>query len=478
MSQQDMTVLQQFCQASEWNRFALPEQFRGCVDHTPALINHTGNGQGLQHCIDNLLKTPFTDMVLGELSAGNHVLALLEALNHSAPDVMPWLENPRLCEIDTLRRLTDSPARFGLQLHLLVDREDCQSSSQQLERLLSLLEQLPDQPPPLCLLLRDAPGASTSQLQTCIELARQFRFTRITLCDEQARLTPLGTGNLFSHLGKQLNSFADSKLSLGFMAGNRHGLAIVNSMSAIANGAHFIHGSIVAGTNTLGLSQLLQNYATPDQQDICRYAEAISQLTGLPPDGPGLSPTRLTSSVPASSGVPLLSDPLLSNSLLNNPLPEHHEQPRFIFHVSADDWHVRLQIEQGAQRLDLGERVHHYVLLLLAREFCQQQEQRWLNGNSSYDPLSLGWIERECLHKMIGDSDTQLNVKIFRAIKQISCALASADLPTFKPVLTRVGCIRFACPNFTIFKDSSLEYDVRGWTRLNAHAATSAVSTR
>lgn len=473
MSQQDMTVLQQFCQASEWNRFTLPEQFRGCVDHTPVLFNHTGNGQELQHCIDNLLRTPFTDMVLGELSGGNHVLALLEALNRSAPDVMPWLDNPGLSEVDTLRRLRDSHSRFGLQLHLQIDGDDCESGSQQLEQLLNLIELLPERPPPLCLLLRNAPAATTAQLQTCIELARQFRFTRLTLCDEQARLTPLGVDNLFSHLSKQLGGHAQSQLSLGFMAGNRHGQAILNSMSAIANGVHFIHGSIVAGSNSLGLNQLLQNYAAPDRLDISRYAESISRLSGLPADGPRLSPTHLPSSVPVSSGVPLLFDPLLSN-----PLPHHHEQPRFIFHVSADDWHVRLQIEQGAQRLDLGERVHHYVLLLLAREFCQQQEQRRLNGNGSYDPLSLGWIERECLHKMIGDSDTQLNVKIFRAIKQISCALASADLPTFKPVLTRVGCIRFACPNFTIFKDSSLEYDVRGWTRLNAHSAASAVSMR
>lgn len=467
MSLRDMSLMQ-FTEASEWNRFALPAQFRGCVDHTPALLSQAGHAQDWQHCIDYLLQTPFTDMVLGELTGSSRALALLEALNRLAPDVMPWLENPRLNEVDTLKRLSDSQARFGLQLHLHVHGHDCQASGQQLETLLSLIEQLPERVPPLCLLLRDAPSASASQLQTCIELARQFHFTRITLCDEHARLTPRGVRNLFSHLGKQLSGSTDSDLSLGFMASNRHGLAIANSMSAMANGAHFVHGAILAGTvqqHRLGLSQLLHNYTTPDQQDICRYAELISQLTGLPTDGPELSHPSLTNGAQTSSLAPLPSNPVVSS-----------EEPHFIFHVSADDWHVRLQIEQGEQQLDLGERVHHYVLLLLAREFCQQQDQQRLNGNTACDPLSLGWIERECLHKMIGDSDTQLNVKIFRAIKQISCALASASLPTFKPVLTRVGCIRFACPNFTIFKDSSLEYDVRGWTRLNAHPAASAAS--
>lgn len=451
-----------FTQASEWNRFALPEQFRGCVDHTPALLNHADQEQDWQRWTEHLLQSPFTHVVIGELMGNRHGQALLEAINRVAPHITPWLETPCLVEIDTLKHLCNSPARFGLQLHLHVHREDCQSSSQQLDNLLSLIEQLPEQAPALSLLLRDAPSASASQLQTCLELAKQFGFTRITLCDEQARLTPLGAGNLCSHLAKQLRGLNDNGLSLGFMAGNQHGLAIVNSMAAIANGAHFVHGSILASAHTLGLNQLLRNYVMPDQHVICRYAELISQLTGLPAESPEPRQPNLSSSVHVSH-CPALPEQL----------PINHEVPRFIFHVSADDWHVRLHIEQGTQRLDLGERVHHYVLLLLAREFCQQQDQQRLNGNSSCDPLSLGWIERECLHKMIGDSDTQLNVKIFRAIKQISCALTTANLANFKPVLTRVGCIRFACPNFTIFKDSSLEYDVRGWIRLNAHPAAS-----
>lgn len=70
-----------FTQASEWNRFALPEQFRGCVDHTPALLNQADQEQDWQRWTEHLLQSPFAHVVIGELMGSRHGQALLEAIN-------------------------------------------------------------------------------------------------------------------------------------------------------------------------------------------------------------------------------------------------------------------------------------------------------------------------------------------------------------------------------------------------------------
>jgi hypothetical protein len=348
-------------------------------------------GQDWPSCTGYPLQTPFNESVLGELAANGETLSALQAINRLAPKLLPWLENPRLADIDSLKRLSDGPARFGLQLHLCLQADDCQASSQQLENLLSFIEQWPQQHISLSLMLRDAPSASPTQLQLCIALAKQFACNRITLCDEHGRLTPLGVRDRLSHVSQYLPPSSDNPLSLAFMAGNQQGLAIANSVSAIANGSHYIHiGILAAGAlqHGLTLSQLLHHYRSPDQQALYHYAERIAELTGL-----------------AQPPEPLLGQPPSQRPTPNIEAPGQ-DQLRFIFRVSSYDWHVQLQIEHRAELLDLGERVHHYVLLLLAREFCQQQQ---LNGNADCDPMSLGWIERERLHKMIGDSDTHLN---------------------------------------------------------------------
>lgn len=452
----------QLAEFSDWNRFPVPASFRGCVDHSAGLLAGAKAGQGWPGHIEQLAQSPFGDIALGRLALAEPAAdAALTQLRQRAPQLTPWLDAPAQAEPDALSRLVARHPQCGIQLRVQLGGRSCAQIGQQLEDLIEVVQQLHSRHAALCLVLQDAPGAAPQQLQLCIEFAQHFAIERITLCDRQARLTPLGVRNLLSHLNTQFPELQTHGPALAFKANDRHGLALANSMAAIANGIQFVHGAILGHAeqdSPLALNQLLGHYALPQVQQAQHYAQLIGQLTGLP-----------SADATAPRGYPLAVEPLVPLARLPAPGAQggaaHNGNPRFIFKVSADDWHVQLLIQWGEQQLDLGERVHHYVLLLLAREYCQQRQQTCLrrNGGAAPDPMSLGWVEREHLHKMIGDSQAQLNVKLFRAIKQVDCALGSAGLRHYKPVLTRVGSLRFACPDFCILKDSTLEHDVRAW---------------
>jgi hypothetical protein len=452
----------QFAEFSDWNRFPLPASFRGCVDHSAGLLTGVTAGKDWPGYIEQLAQSPFGDIALGRLALAEPAAdAALTQLRQRAPQLTPWLDAPTQSELDALTRLVARHPQCGIQLRVQLGGRSCEQIGQQLEDLVEVVLQLHSRHAALCLVLQDAPGASPQQLQLCVEFAQHFAIERVTLCDRHARLTPLGVRNLLSHLSTQFPELQTHRPALAFKANDRHGLALANSMTAIANGIQFVHGAILSHAeqdSPLALNLLLGHYALPQAREAQHYAQLIGQLTGLP-----------SANATATRSYPLEAEPLAPLERLPAPVTPggtaHTGNPCFIFKVSADDWHVQLLIQWGTQLLDLGERVHHYVLLLLAREYCQQQQQacQRLNGGAALDPMSLGWIEREHLHKMIGDSQAQLNVKLFRAIKQVDCMLASAGLRHYKPVLTRVGSLRFACPDFCILKGSTLEHDVRAW---------------
>lgn len=116
------------------------------------------------------------------------------------------------------------------------------------------------------------------------------------------------------------------------------------------------------------------------------------------------------------------------------------------FDVSLDEEHVFLSITQDQRRLDLGERVHHYALLTLAR-------RRLADRASGIDPHSQGWIDTELLSKMLGLEAAHLNIQIFRMRRQIALALpASPDV-----IERRRGQIRFGTPPVSIARGSAIE---------------------
>lgn len=126
------------------------------------------------------------------------------------------------------------------------------------------------------------------------------------------------------------------------------------------------------------------------------------------------------------------------------------EQPiRFSFFVSIDEEHVVLKIHHGDHIIDLGERVHHYLLLTLAR-------QRLEDAQKGADQETQGWIDVDRVNDMLCLAPSHLNIQIFRIRKQFSAALPNfLSLP--QVVERRVGDLRFGYSDFKILRGSTIE---------------------
>jgi hypothetical protein len=125
-------------------------------------------------------------------------------------------------------------------------------------------------------------------------------------------------------------------------------------------------------------------------------------------------------------------------------------QPLLRFQVSLNEEHAYLRIALGAQpELDLGERVHHYSLLTLAR-------RRMSDAQRGIDASSQGWMAMDQLSHMLGLDPAHLNIQIHRARSQIARALPpGAALPAI--VERRRGELRLGEVPFQIVRGSALE---------------------
>lgn len=132
------------------------------------------------------------------------------------------------------------------------------------------------------------------------------------------------------------------------------------------------------------------------------------------------------------------------------------QEPKLDYHfdVSPDEEHVFLKLHEDNNRCnDLGERVHHYLLLILAR-------QRLQDARDGEDPSVQGWMDAEQLASMLRIEPTHLNIQIYRARKQVHSALPEMlNLPNV--IERRVGELRFGSPNFQIGLKSNIEGRLR-----------------
>lgn len=122
------------------------------------------------------------------------------------------------------------------------------------------------------------------------------------------------------------------------------------------------------------------------------------------------------------------------------------------FRVSLDEEHVEMTISHDVKTFDLSERVHHYLLLILAR-------QRLQDAQSGVDVDSQGWIEVEQVTKMLHLDLTYINIQIFRARKQVADALPDVS-HLLQVVERRPGSIRFGFPYFRIMRGSKLQGEI------------------
>lgn len=119
------------------------------------------------------------------------------------------------------------------------------------------------------------------------------------------------------------------------------------------------------------------------------------------------------------------------------------------FTVSHHEEHVLLQLQRDKMKVTLPSRIHHYLLLYLARARI-----RGLKRNE--DPDALGWIPIQLAVRELGLTTNHINTHIFRARKQIAESLPDA-IDTSGLVERRSWEIRLGCSRFQIYKGSQLE---------------------
>jgi len=124
-------------------------------------------------------------------------------------------------------------------------------------------------------------------------------------------------------------------------------------------------------------------------------------------------------------------------------------RPSLHFHVSLDEEHVCLEVRDAHQRLDLGERSHHYALLIMAR-------LRLADAQRKLDCHAQGWVDLERLAKMLGLDPGHLNIQIFRMRKQLALAMPQGT-PAPELIERRRGSLRFGNLPFRIMRGSQWE---------------------
>ncbi|WDE08010.1 FHA domain-containing protein [Thalassomonas viridans] len=113
-----------------------------------------------------------------------------------------------------------------------------------------------------------------------------------------------------------------------------------------------------------------------------------------------------------------------------------------IFDVSQDEEHVALTVQMGEHQVNLEQRNHHYLLLLLAR-------QRLTDKAAGLIKADQGWLDKEALSKMLKLSENHINIQIYRFRKQlISASPQCLALP--QAIERRSGEIRIACDSIEI----------------------------
>lgn len=122
------------------------------------------------------------------------------------------------------------------------------------------------------------------------------------------------------------------------------------------------------------------------------------------------------------------------------------ERIKVLFDVSQNEEHVTVKLMSGMQAYDLGERNHHYLLLLLARKRMQDQAD-------GIQDAEQGWIDKQVLSKMLGQNENHINIQIYRLRKQLLNSLPkSLCLPQIIERRTRE--IRFSYSDVEILGGS------------------------
>jgi hypothetical protein len=115
---------------------------------------------------------------------------------------------------------------------------------------------------------------------------------------------------------------------------------------------------------------------------------------------------------------------------------------KFHFNASQNEEHVSLSLIVDNKDIDMGERNHHYLLLLLAR-------QRLKDSENGIRPSEQGWIDKNILINMTGIIEQHLNIHLHRFRKRV--ASVTPHSATLQQIIERrPGELRFAYKDIVI----------------------------
>lgn len=115
---------------------------------------------------------------------------------------------------------------------------------------------------------------------------------------------------------------------------------------------------------------------------------------------------------------------------------------QFYFEANQNEEHVSLKLVVNNTHIDFGERNHHYLLLIMAR-------QRLIDQEKGIDKLEQGWIKKDVFVQMLGMAEQHINIQIYRFRKQVANTLP--DAATLHQIIERrPGELRFAYSNIKI----------------------------
>lgn len=125
------------------------------------------------------------------------------------------------------------------------------------------------------------------------------------------------------------------------------------------------------------------------------------------------------------------------------------QAPLLRFCLSDNEEHAHLTVHRGGEVIDLGERIHHYCLVTMARQRLRDAKRDLPRG-------SQGWLFTNELAKLLRIDVMHLNLQIFRARNQLIEALPNAA-PTSNIVERRRGSLRLGDIAFEIVRGDATE---------------------
>lgn len=172
-------------------------------------------------------------------------------------------------------------------------------------------------------------------------------------------------------------------------------------------------------------------YMSPLGHWVCESQSGISTLTSGDRVGTEDSIWRFIEAMPCAETIQIEEQTLTCA-----------QDVEIHFNVSQNEEHVCAKLKLPLTEIDLGERTHHYLLLMLARKRIEDLA-------AGITESERGWLEKEQLGKLLGMSETHINIQVYRFRKQMLKALpTSTILPQI--IERRIGEIRFVYDNVVI----------------------------